>query len=160
MPKKIYKPTAHNDAQKHLIHDLKSLLMEGRVTTQDSLCASLVARGHVVNQSKISRLIHKIDAIKSKNDSGEVVYRLPHEPAPPTPESQLAILVLNVVANETTIIIKTSPGSAQLIARILDYHKERIQILGTIAGDDTIFVAPKSNQLIEQIMNNIKQILF
>ena len=159
MSKKTLKNTPHQDAQKTLIHDLKNLLMEGTVTTQDDLCASLMAKGHVVNQSKISRLIHKIDAIKSKNGLGEVVYRLPQEPAPPTSESQLAILVTDIISNETTIIIKTSPGSAQLIARIIDYHKDRIQILGTIAGDDTIFVAPKSIDLIVQIVEDIKKIL-
>ena len=150
MSKKTLKNTPHQDAQKTLIHDLKNLLMEGTVTTQDDLCASLMAKGHVVNQSKISRLIHKIDAIKSKNGLGEVVYRLPQEPAPPTSESQLAILVTDII---------TSPGSAQLIARIIDYHKDRIQILGTIAGDDTIFVAPKSIDLIVQIVEDIKKIL-
>lgn len=159
MPKKTTKKPGDTD-QQTLLNDLRALLLEGNVTTQEAICETLEAKGHNVNQSKISRLIHKINAIKSKNELGQIVYRIPHEPAPPTTASQLAHLILEVLGNETTIIVKTSPGSAQLIARILDYHKESIAILGTIAGDDTIFVAPKSIKDIQNVMEAIKSVLF
>jgi len=144
----------------HLIEDLRALLLEGKVTKQEDICAVLLKKGHQVNQSKISRLIRKLDAIKSKNELGHVVYRLAHEPAPPTTASQLSNLMIDAVANEAVIIVKTAPGAAQLIARILDYHKEKIQILGTIAGDDTIFVAPTSIKTIKESLMAIKQVLF
>ncbi|WP_019215111.1 arginine repressor [Legionella tunisiensis] len=140
--------------QQNLIHNLRELLSDGQITTQEDICSALEAKGHLVNQSKISRLIRRLGAIKSKNEQGQIVYRLPHEPAPPTTASQLANLVIDVIANETLIIVNTSPGSAQLIARILDYNKEKIQIIGTIAGDDAIMVAPKS---IKKSMNPLKK---
>ena len=146
--------------QSSLIDDLRVLLLEGKVTKQEDICAELQAKGHHVNQSKISRLIRKIGAIKSKNELGQIVYRLAREPAPPTTASQLSDLIIDVVANEAIVIVNTSPGAAQLVARILDYHKEKMQILGTIAGDDAIFVAPFSIKNISYTFKEIKNLLF
>ncbi|MBA3535838.1 MAG: ArgR family transcriptional regulator [Tatlockia sp.] len=144
----------------NLVDDLRLLLLEGKVTKQDDICAELQAKGHQVNQSKISRLIRKLNAIKSKNELGQIVYRLGREPAPPTTSSQLSELIIEVIANETIIIVNTSPGAAQLVARVLDYHKSQMQILGTIAGDDSIFIAPKSIKTINDTLHEIKNLLF
>jgi len=156
----------HNENQNHtenkakLSEDLRILLLEGKVTTQENICAALETKGHAINQSKISRLLRKTGSIKSKNEAGQIAYRLPIEPAPPTTSSQLSNLIIDVVSNETTIIVNTSPGSAQLIARILDHHKTKAQILGTIAGDDAIFVIPKSIKKIATSEKEIKKLLF
>ena len=56
--------------------------------------------------------------------------------------SPLKNLVLDVDYNDMLIVIKTSPGAAQLIARLLDSIGKSEGILGTIAGDDTIFITP------------------
>lgn len=143
-----------------LLDDLRQLLVEGKVTRQEDICTVLQSKGHHVNQSKISRLIHKLNAIKSKNELGQVVYRLAREPAPPTTSSQLSSLVIDVIANETMIIVNTSPGAAQLVARVVDYNKNTLHILGSIAGDDTIFIAPLSINAIEQSVLEIKKLLF
>ncbi|HBI21707.1 MAG TPA: ArgR family transcriptional regulator [Legionella sp.] len=125
-----------------LVNDLKNILLQGIVATQETICSALEAKGHPMNQSKVSRLLRNINAIKSKNDKGEMVYRLPHDIAPPSISTALAELIIDVVMNENMIIIKTSPGSASLVARIID--DKRCQVIGTIAGDDTIFAAPES----------------
>lgn len=135
---------------KTLSTDLKNILLNGVTATQETICRALEAKGHVVNQSKISRLLRKINAIKSKNDQGEMVYCLPHDVAPPSIHRPLSDLIIDVQANESLIILKTSPGSASLIARIIDNKK--CQILGTIAGDDTIFIAPKSVKTIQKTL--------
>lgn len=142
-----------------LMDDLKKLLLEGSVTTQEGICTTLQALNHSVTQSKVSRLLRKIGAAKSRNAQGEIVYRLPQEPAPPAISSELSSLIIDIVANETTIIVYTSPGSAQLIARILDHHKQRIDILATIAGDDTILIAPASIKHIKTTITGIRQLL-
>ena len=133
-----------------LMDDLRTLLLEGKVTRQEDLCSVLSAKGHNVNQSKISRLIRKLNAIKSKNELGHIVYHLPKDPSPPTISSQLSNLIIDLTANETMVIVNTSPGSAQLIARMIDFHKNNLQVIGTIAGDDSIFVAPTSVKSIDE----------
>lgn len=140
--------------------DLRHLLHQGEANSQELLCIKLESLGHSVNQSKISRLLRKIGAVKTKNEDGIVVYRLPLEPAPPTPDSRLTNLVIEMMANETMIVIYTHPGAAQLIARVLDHHKDKVEILGVIAGDDTIFVAPCSINNLTKTLSAIRKLLF
>tara|TARA_R110002126_G_scaffold187410_1_gene336010 strand:+ start:501 stop:980 length:480 start_codon:yes stop_codon:yes gene_type:complete len=140
---------------KIILEDLKRVLLHGGNTTQEAIVLALEEQGHNVNQSKISRLLRKINAIKTKNDQGAMVYCLPHDAEAPPIHSSLSDLVIDIVANESMIIIKTSPGAASLLARVLDQKK--CQILGTIAGDDTIFVAPESIQSIEQSLSLVRE---
>jgi len=140
---------------KIMLDDLKQVLLHGGNTTQEGIVLALERKGHKVNQSKISRLLRKINAIKTKNDQGAMVYCLPHDAEAPPIQSSLEALVIDVIANESLIVIKTSPGAASLIARVLDQKK--CQILGTIAGDDTIFVAPESIQSIQQSLSLVRE---
>jgi len=133
--------------------------MTGTAANQEELCATLAAKGHHVNQSKVSRLLRKIGAIKAKNEQGEIVYRLPREPAPPPTSAELSSLVIEITANETMIVVSTSPGSAQLIARILDHHRQELKILGSIAGDDTILIVPASIKTIAASVKELHSIL-
>lgn len=143
-----------------LVDALKALLHEGVVTSQEELCEQLEVSGYAVNQSKVSRLLRKVGAIKTKNEHGQVVYRLPHEPAPPQLTDSIASLVISIMHNETTIVINTSPGSAQLIARIIDYHKKELDVLAALAGDDAIFIAPNSIKTIQKSTDALKRLLF
>ena len=142
-----------------IISALQDLLDAGSTSTQDEVCAQLEEKGYAVNQSKVSRMLRKMGAIKVKNESNQIVYRLPKEPAPPSSMSSLGNLVVNIVANEMVIILHTSPGSASLIAGMLDYNHEKAGILGTIAGDDTILVLPTSIHKTEETLNHIKTLL-
>ncbi len=139
--------------------DLRRLLIEGNVSTQDEICHQLETQGHIVNQSKISRMLRKLDAVKSKNEHGQIVYRLSKEPAPPTKSTPLYEMVIDITSNEMAIIIQTSPGSAPVIARLLDYQQEKNHLLGTIAGDDTILVLPKSIHMIKETIEQIEEML-
>ena len=155
MFRKVYLVNKANDM--HLMGDLNQILRTGNFTTQEAICDELLLRGHEVNQSKISRLLRKIGAIKTKNEAGEVSYLLPLEPTPPTLSSRLNTLIIDVQHNEHTIIINTSPGAAMMIARVLDLQRQSLNILGVIAGDDTILVIPKSINKLSTIVDKIKQ---
>jgi transcriptional regulator of arginine metabolism len=138
---------------------LEVLLRGRKASTQEEICAALVKMGYEINQSKASRLLRKIGAIKVVNERGQIIYSLPREPAPPTMNTPMRNLILNIVANEFLVVIFTSPGSASMVARVLDYNQITTEILGTIAGDDTIFVAPKSVKNIQKLTNEIKSLL-
>lgn len=150
----------YDNRKKLILEHLRELLIQGSVSTQEEICAALESQGHDINQSKVSRLLRKIGAVKAKNEQGEVVYRLPKEPAPPAPSSQLAGLIIDIASNEALVLVNTSPGSASLIARLLDYNKDKAEILGTIAGDDTILVIPKSTHRIDHTLQSIKALLY
>ena len=142
--------------QKPLTEAIKLLLWTGKITTQNKLVRALRLQGYNVNQSKISRSLHALSVMKVKNEAGQTVYSLPQEPVPPSTKSPLTQLILKITANETLIFVKTSPGSASLIARLLDYHQKDSAILATIAGDDTIFIAPKSVKQIQKALSEVK----
>jgi len=146
-------------AAQTLVEALRYLLLGRKANTQEDICASLEKQGYAINQSKVSRLLRKIGAIKIVNAKGQTVYSLPREPAPPSMATPLKNLILDIVANETLVVIFTSPGSASMIARVLDYNQITTEILGTIAGDDTIFVAPKSVKDIHKLSEEIKTLL-
>ena len=61
-----------------------------------------------------------------------------------------------IMHNEMMIIIRTSPGAAQLIARLLDSLGTADGVLGTIAGDDTIFIAPAKISEIDVTLDKVK----
>ena len=144
------------DNYDHITEALRKLLLASSMTTQEDLVETLIKQGYDVNQSKISRLLRKLGATKAKNKEGEFVYCLPKEPAPPT-ASTLKNLIIDIVANETTVVIHTSPGSASLIARLLDHTEANI--LGTVAGDDTIMIIPESVKHTQKTLNTIKKML-
>lgn len=143
----------------NLVEALKALLMGRKANTQEDICNALQKLGYEVNQSKVSRLLRKIGAIKVVNVQGDVVYSLPREPGPPSMHTALRELILDVTANECMVVISTSPGSASMVGRILDYHLAHVGILGTIAGDDTIFVAPKSIKDTQKVAEKVRNLL-
>lgn len=142
-----------------LFDALRALLMGRKANSQEAICRALEKQGYEINQSKVSRLLRKIGAIKVLDSQGQVVYSLPREPGPPTMNTPLRQLILDVVANEMMVVIFTSPGSASMVARMLDYHLAAAGILGTIAGDDTIFVTPKSIKETQKVAEKIKNLL-
>ena len=85
-----------------------------------------------------------------------MVYCLPSELSVPATSSPLKNLVLDIDHNDFVIVIKTSPGAAQLIARLLDSIGKPEGILGTIAGDDTIFVTPTKDTIIKSLLEQIQ----
>lgn len=142
-----------------LLEELKKLLLEGSASTQEDIKRHLTQLGFEVNQAKISRLLRKIGAIKISNEHGQIVYSLPKEPAPPQAKSLLANLVIDIKNNETVIVIHTSPGSASLFARLIDHNLSKLNVLGTVAGDDTILVIPKNIKNIGQTLIEVKNLL-
>jgi transcriptional regulator of arginine metabolism len=142
-----------------MMDSLRDLLSKGTARTQEDLKISLQKKGFEVNQSKISRLLRKLGAIKVLDSQGEIIYRLPQDPAPPSTYTSVSHLVVEVMHNEMLIVIRTSPGSASLIARLIDFQAEKIGCIGTVAGDDTILVVPSSVKTLQDTINAIKSLL-
>ncbi len=135
---------------------LITILKAGIAGTQDEIKMELEQQGYIVNQSKISRLLRKMGAIKITNEKNQIIYSLPHEPAPTNTKTVLSHLIISITTNEVLIVISTNPGSASLIARLLDHHRDELKILGTVAGDDTLFIAPTSTKHLQDTLNLVK----
>lgn len=143
----------------NLTRAFKELLNQERFGSQNEIVDALKKQGFTgINQSKISRMLGKFGAVRTRNTKMEMVYCLPNELSVPNTSSPLKNLVLDVDHNSMLIVIKTTPGAAQLIARLLDSIGKSEGILGTIAGDDTIFVTPTSDKPIDELLQNIQRL--
>lgn len=145
-------------SNRDLLSELRDLLTKNVVHSQEEIREVLQSQGWDINQSKISRVLHKLGAVKTKNERGEIIYTLPKESLPVSPQN-FSNLIVDIVNNEVLIVIITSPGSASLIARTLDHHHQQLNILGTIAGDDTIVVIPKSIKKLSHSLNLLQKFL-
>jgi len=142
-----------------LMDFFRSLLKKERLSSQGEIVEALLQAGfHNINQSKVSRMLSKSGAVRTRNAKGEMVYCLPAELGIPMTTSPLKNLVLDIDHNESLIIIRTSPGAAQLIARLLDSIGKAEGILGTIAGDDTVFITPVSCEEMKVTLEVIKKL--
>ncbi|RBW47802.1 ArgR family transcriptional regulator [Psychromonas sp. B3M02] len=136
-----------------LMDFFKCLLKKEHLSSQSEIVDALLEAGFThINQSKVSRMLSKTGAVRTRNATGDMVYCLPVELGLPTTTSPLKNLVVDIDHNESLIVIRTSPGAAQLIARLLDSMGKAEGILGTIAGDDTIYIAPSSTAQIEETL--------
>ncbi|NQZ21540.1 MAG: transcriptional regulator ArgR [Colwellia sp.] len=147
-----------NEAE--LILAFKSLLKDQCYGSQSQLAEALDKQGFTnMSQAKISRLLSKLGAVKMRNTNEQVVYILPDELAVPKSKQSIQSVVVSVKHNNMQIILKTGIGGAPLISRMLDSLGEPAGILGTLAGDDTIFIAPIDVNRIEDITLEIRKLL-
>ncbi len=108
---------------------LKALLERAELSTQAEIAAALSAAGHPVNQATISRELHRLGVRKV-----EGIYRLPQR------QAVAPILHSAVTASGCLAVLHTEPAFASVLAQRID--RARLDgVLGTIAGDDTVFVA-------------------
>lgn len=141
---------------------LRQLLLNEAVGTHQEVCDSLKKQGINVNQSKVSRLLHKIGAVKVIDQNGQNIYRLPHEHGL-MHEINISVskfpykqVVISIEHNSQLIMVQTTPGAASLIAREIDLHRLALGVMGSIAGDDTIFVAPKEVKSIKAVIEKLR----
>ncbi|MGB3726271.1 MAG: transcriptional regulator ArgR [Glaciecola sp.] len=142
-----------------LVKAFREILKTESYGSQGDIVTGLKSLGFDnISQSKVSRMLSKFGAVRTRDARGDMVYCLPPELGMPTAKSPLKQLVLDIVHNRVMVIIRTSPGAAQLIARLLDSLSHTDGVLGTIAGDDTIFIAPADIDKIEELRQKVQDL--
>jgi len=148
-----------NQKQDVLVKAFREILTTESYGSQGEIVNALKKAGFDnISQSKVSRMLSKFGAVRTRDARGDMVYCLPPELGMPTAKSPLKQLVLDIVHNNVMVIIRTSPGAAQLIARLLDSLSHTDGVLGTIAGDDTIFIAPANIEHIEELRQRVQDL--
>jgi len=130
------------------------LLRNEKVETQNDLRRKLKRRGIHVTQATVSRDIEELGLVKTRTG-----YRLPDAVGPIASIQPTLAIVLKEFLSETRlaanlVILKTRPGNAHSVAAALDANPWD-EVIGTIAGDDTIFVATPSSHQAELIRKKI-----
>jgi transcriptional regulator of arginine metabolism len=122
------------------------LLKKVAVSDQNQL-VELLKKYHGIetNQVTVSRDLRKLGVVKQFiNDA--LVYNLPQTDV----KSEIIRLALvDISYNEVTIVIKTYPGLAAFVGDFIDQNQE-LEVLGSLAGENAVFVTPKSIKKIKQ----------
>lgn len=134
--------------KKERLNAIKKLIMEARITSQDDLMRPLVESGFELTQATLSRDLKELKIAKVPDSEGRYVYVLPKEdsiantvqyPLDDAPRQTGLGGFLSIRFSRNIAVIKTTPGFAGSIAYDIDYGRAP-EILGTLAGDDTIMV--------------------
>ena len=133
---------------------ITELISNEPIYTQEELRRRLTQGGIHVNQATLSRDLRELGLVKTVNG-----YALPAEDGgPPMPalEHLLTEFVVDVREAENLLVLKTTPGSAQPVAAALD-SSEWPELVGTLAGDDTILIVTASKQICQKVANRVRE---
>ncbi len=136
---------------------IKELLNERFISSQEALITLLRSRNIKATQATLSRDFAEMGVVKSFFE-GEIRYILSSEESGKQLSKLVGLEIISITQNETLIIIRTLAGRAQGVAHYID-RLNREEILGTIAGDDTVIVIPQSINRITNTVEIIKQLL-
>jgi transcriptional regulator of arginine metabolism len=146
-------------AQDDTIQKIREILESRPKGTQQQFRRLLKKQGIDITQSTISRAFSKLNAIKEYDENGNIFYRLPTiQDTGLMGSSTIGDFIQEVAKSESMIVIRTTPGAAHITARLLD-EEQFPEIMGTIAGDDTIFISPRSNKLINQLHKSLSHLI-
>ena len=129
-------------AKQHRQRLVADWLRTERIASQEELVARLDRAGVPATQATVSRDLDELGAVRVRR-GGAVHYRLPEQLESGDAgrlNRLLAEWVTDIVAAGNLVVMRTPPGSANLVANALD-AAGLDEVAGTIAGDDTIFVA-------------------
>ncbi|GAB3804114.1 arginine repressor [Micromonospora zhanjiangensis] len=123
------------------------------VRSQTELADLLAAEGVAVTQATLSRDLEELGAVKVRGGDGPAVYLIPEDGHRPLRDAEQAparlVRLLRELLNGTDAsgniaVLRTPPGAAQYLASALD-RAGLPEVVGTIAGDDTVVVVAREN---------------
>jgi transcriptional regulator of arginine metabolism len=144
---------------------IRDLLSSSLVTNQDELRRKLRRRGFAVTQATLSRDIHELRLSKGPggysfpNGNGSNGHAATQEvDGPPSVEEMIESFCLRVRQAMNQVVVGTVMGGAQPVAASLD-HAGWSEVVGTIAGDDTVLVICPDPRRAVEIESRLKAIL-
>ena len=144
---------------------LRLITSSQQLGSQDELLSALQKEGFKLTQATLSRDLKQLKVAKAASMSGNYVYVLPNETMYKRVSTPNSIREMMKVPGFVSInfsgnigIIKTRPGYASSIAWNID-NSDIPEILGTIAGDDTIFVVIKEGIKHQQVINALSDVV-
>ena len=135
-----------------------SIIIENEVETQEELQKRLKKAGFDATQATISRDIRELKIRKGMSENGVNCYYSPSMGKQPKYSSLFAQAVVSLDYAMNTVVIKTRSGLAQAACAVLDEQKFGF-VVGTIAGDDTIFVLTRSESHAVQLIGTLNKMM-
>ena len=131
------------------------------IDTQEALADQLMRRGVRVTQATISRDIKELRLVKVLSDQGTYKYASAERAEKAVSDRMMRLFAESVVSMtdaENLIVIRTLVASAQVAAEAID-SLNWAEIAGTLAGENTIFVAVRSKDLVPTVMNRFRAMM-
>ena len=139
---------------------IKEIIDQHKIETQEDLAAALRAKGIDVTQATVSRDIKELMLVKVPDANGHYHYAYPKEHNMMlTPERLERIFqdsITSVRHSDSMVVVSTMPGTAQSVAFAVDYMKWP-EVLGSIAGDDTVFLACENKKDVLSLVNRFER---
>jgi transcriptional regulator of arginine metabolism len=138
---------------------IRDLIGTRPIRTQQELAAALRDRGFRATQATVSRDVAEMGLVKVSRNGSERVYGLPPRPQPETSADERLAMVLrdlpiSVRPAGLLLVLRATPGSAHPIAAALD-RTGWPEIIGSVAGDDTVFVACPDRGAVERLRQRL-----
>lgn len=137
------------------------IISQKEIETQEELCAELIKQNYVVAQATISRDIKDLNLFKVSGV--EKKYRYAHiresvGSVSPKMKSLFTDCVLNIQAAQNIVVIKTLPGNGNNAGMVID-KLNYDEIVGSVAGDDTLFAVCENAEKALIVVNKIHEFL-
>ena len=146
-----------NDRQEKIL----DIIINKSIETQGELTSELKKEGFDVTQATVSRDIRKMKLTKVADFSGHLRYVAYSKTSEDLDEKYIRILrdgFISMDNAQNILVIKTVSGMAMAVAAALDHIKFN-EIVGSIAGDDTIMCAVRSTGDVTNVMSRLRRIL-
>ena len=137
------------------------LITKYEIETQDDLMDMLRVEGYMVTQATVSRDIRDLDLVKVATSDGAYKYVVSH--VSKTGTGNVSLLrnpivdtVVSVNCAQNIVVIRTTPGMAQAVAIHVD-HMADSDVLGCVAGDDTIIIVTPDNDAADRTAERLKK---
>ena len=117
----------------------------------------LKERGIKTTQATLSRDIQQLNLVKQRDSNGEFRYALPPSAAEEKSLFEEAVLSVDYAMN--TVVVKCRAGMAQGTCAAIDSVDHR-EVVGTIAGDDTIFILVRTEEEAKKLSKKFRSELF
>lgn len=131
------------------------------IETQEELSEHLKRTGIDITQATISRDIKELRLVKVLSKSGKYKYAVMDENIEGATERLIKIFKSSIIGFDIAghiLVIKTLPGAAQVCASAIDTLKVE-HVVGTIAGDDTIFIAVSDMEYVDSVVKTFQGLL-
>jgi transcriptional regulator of arginine metabolism len=138
---------------------IRQLIGTRPIASQEELKQVLAVKGWQVTQATLSRDLHDLGVVRAPTDNG-VRYLLPEmvaDDAKPSLDGLLPQLFSSIDGVSELIVLRTLPGGAQPIAEAVD-SQGWSEVIGTIAGENTILVVCRSSREREAVTERLVQL--
>jgi len=133
---------------------VREIIAGKRIASQAELRAELKKRGCAATQATLSRDLHEL-GVGRVSTGGAAYYTLAAASGPSSLRPIAASQVVSIAANESLIVIRTHPACANIVAEFIDTLGSA-EIIGTLAGDNTVLVIPRSARKTAQTLTLLR----